>query len=265
MNLRDKHIILTGAASGIGAALLRELSQKADHITCADVNSAALQATIAALPSHKANITPFVGDLAMASTVDDLITAGLAAMGSIDVFIANAGFAYYERMDYHDWQRIEKIFALNTFSPIYTAQALQARLPQGDYTLVMVSSAMAYIAVPGYSLYAATKAALDRFAEGYRQEKPQNVRLMVVYPVATRTNFFRGAGKEVPVAIPSQTPEYVAHAIINGLERDANKVYPSHIFRWSRFTAIGLQKMRWFTYVVNGRQFKDWLQKQSKG
>jgi short-subunit dehydrogenase len=261
MNLQGKHIILTGAASGIGAALLRDLSQTVAHITCADVNSAALQATIAALPSHKATITPFVGDLSMPSTVDDLVTAALAAMGSIDVFIANAGFAYYERMDYHDWQRIEKIFALNTFSPIYTAQVLQARL-KNPYTLVMLASAMSFIAVPGYSLYAATKAALDRFAEGYRQEKPAHVSLMVVYPVATRTNFFRGAGKDVPTAPPSQTPEYVARAIINGLKNDKNKVFPSHIFRWSRFTAIGLQTMRWFTYLVNGRLFREWLAKQ---
>jgi len=258
MTLTGKTVLLTGAASGIGAALLRLLSREAAHVFCVDQDSAALQSQVASLPSPAARITPFVGDLALSATVDDMISAALAEMGSVDVVIANAGFAYYERMDYQSWERIEAIFRVNVFSPIYTLQAMQTRFPQGGYTAVLVASAMAYIAVPGYSLYAATKAALDRFAEGYRFDAP-NVRLMVVYPVATQTGFFQRAGQRVPIIPPTQTPQQVANAIVAGLRSGARHVYPNALFRLMRLTMPTLTLMRWITYRVGGRQLSEWL------
>jgi short-subunit dehydrogenase len=262
MNLAGKNVLLTGAASGIGAALLRLLCTEAAHITCVDIDSAALQATIAALPPHTAVITPFVGDLALPVTVEDMISAALAQMGSIDIVIANAGFAYYERVDYQDWQRIEQIFRVNVFSPIYTLQVMQQRFPSGGYMAVLVASAMSYIAVPGYSLYAATKAAVDRFAEGYRFDMPPNTQLMVVYPVATRSGFFQRAGSQVPVIPPTQTPDQVARVIVQGIRRNAKRVYPHPVFRLFRLSMLTLTAMRYLTYQIGLRQFREWLKRQ---
>ena len=258
MELAGKNVLLTGAASGIGAALLRLLCTQVAHITCVDVDSRGLQAVIAALPSHTASITPFVGDLSLPVTVDEMMTAALAQMGSIDVVIANAGFAYYERLSYWDWERIEHIFRVNVFSPIYTLQAMQQRYPSGGYTVVLVASAMSYIAIPGYSLYAATKAALDRFAEGYRFDVGPSVHLMVVYPVATRTNFFQRAGERVPVISPVQTPDQVAKAITRGLRRNARRVYPHPLFRLLRLSMLTLNFMRYWIQWVGLRQFREW-------
>lgn len=258
MKLTGKRIILTGAASGIGAALLQQLAQEAAHITCADISSATLQTTIAALSAPTAQITPFVGDLTLAATVDDLLSAGLAQMGGVDVFIANAGFSYYERLDYQDWERTERIFQLNVLSPIYSAQAMLKRYPQGGYTMVLIASAMAHIAIPGYSLYAATKAALDRFAEGYRFDLPPTAQLMVVYPVATRTHFFTTAGDDVPVLPPTQSPQAVASAIVRGLQRDVKQVYPSTVFRVLHLTGFTMRLMRWTSHVIGRRQFQAW-------
>lgn len=262
MKLTGKNVLLTGAASGIGAELLRLLSSKAAHITCVDVNSAALQATISRLPPHTAQITPVIGDLSLPSTVEDMIAAGMAHMGGIDILIANAGIAYYEQLHDPNWQRIERIFQINVFSPIYAAQLMRQRCPEGGYTLVFVASAMAYIAVPGYSLYAATKAALDRFAEGYRFDVPSNTHLMLVYPVATRTNFFQNAGDQVPIIPPAQSPTVVAQAIVRGLQRNARRVYPHPVFRWLRFSMLGLTAMRYLTYWIGQRQFNEWKSKR---
>jgi short-subunit dehydrogenase len=262
MELTGKNVLLTGAASGIGAALLRLLCTEVAHITCVDLDSAALQATIAALPPHSATITPVIGDLALPATVEDMISAALAQMGSIDIVIANAGFAYYERMDYQDWQRIEQIFRVNVFSPIYTLQVMRQRCPAGNYMAVLVASAMSYIAVPGYSLYAATKAAVDRFAEGYLFDMPPDTQLMVVYPVATLSGFFQRAGNQVPVIGPTQTPDQVARAIVRGIRRNAKRVYPHPVFRLFRFSMLGLTSMRYLTYLIGLRQFREWLKRQ---
>lgn len=259
MNLNQKTIVITGAASGIGASLLQQLCQYEVQIVCADIEQVALEKTVQQLGVTRAKIALFVGDLTKQAIVDQLFAFALEKMGRIDVFIANAGFAYYEKLDKSDWERIEKIYHLNVFSPIYSAQKMAELNPNSPYSVVLIASAMSYIAVPGYSLYASTKSAIDRFAEGYRFDMPKNSHLMVVYPVGTRTNFFNRAGKNVPTMPPSQTPDFVAKAIVNGLLNNKLKVYPSYIFRFGRFSAITLQLMRLNAYLVGNWQLKNWL------
>jgi uncharacterized protein len=259
MRLDQKTILITGAASGIGACLLKELCQYEAQIVCADIQQVALEKTVQQLGATRAKIELFVGDLTQQVTVDRLFAFAMEKTGRIDVFIANAGFAYYEKLDKSDWEHIEKIYRLNVFSPIYSAQKMAEMNVTSPYCVVLIASAMSYIAVPGYSLYSSTKSAIDRFAEGYRFDMPTNGHLMVVYPVGTRTNFFNHAGKNVPTMPPSQTPEFVAKAIVRGLLGDKRKVYPSYIFRFGRFSAITLQLMRLNTYLIGNRQLQNWL------
>jgi len=75
---------------------------------------------------------------------------------------------------------------------------------------------MSFLSVPGYALYASTKAALRGFATAYRHELGPGQRLHLVYPIATRTAFFAAAGDDTPVPWPSQAPEVVARAIVRG-------------------------------------------------
>lgn len=55
---------------------------------------------------------------------------------------------------------------------------------------------------------------------------------MIVYPIATRTQFFDSAGKKVPVPFPSQTAETVAKQIVKGILSDKKEVFPSFLFRF---------------------------------
>jgi short-subunit dehydrogenase len=261
MNPEHKHIVITGAASGIGKALLIQLSAIPCTILAADLNADALKSAVDAL-SGSARVYTFVGDLSTQTEVERLFHEAAQQFGHIDVFIANAGFAYYEQFAHADWQHIERIFALNVFSPIYSAARLREHSAGRPYTLVIIASAMAYIAIPGYSLYAATKAALDRFAEAYRHDLPAHGQLMMVYPVATRTGFFAGAGRNVPVMPPSQPPEVVARAIIAGLRANKRKVFPSMTFRLLRLTGFTLHLTRMISHLVGGMQLRQWLKQK---
>jgi short-subunit dehydrogenase len=261
MNPENRHIVITGAASGIGRALLAQLSAIPCTILAADINAETLR-TAAEELSGQARIFTFVGDLTTEADTERLFQEAEQQLGHIDVFIANAGFAYYEQHTTPDWGHIERIFALNVFSPIYSAARMARHAAGRPYTLVMVASAMAYIAIPGYSLYAATKAALDRFAEAYRHDMPAQGHLMVVYPVATRTGFFAGAGQNVPVMPPSQAPEVVAKAIIAGLRAKKRKVFPSTTFRLLRLTGITLQLTRMSSHIIGGMQLRQWLKQK---
>ncbi|MGC9336305.1 MAG: SDR family NAD(P)-dependent oxidoreductase, partial [Anaerolineae bacterium] len=143
---------------------------------------------------------------------------------------ANAGFAYWERMEEPGWSRIEAIFQTNVFSPIYATQKMQALFPESEYRVVITSSVLGRVGLEGYGLYAATKAALDRFAEVYRLERAKSGQLVLVYPLAVRSGFFQAAGGG-PVPWLSQSPEAAARAMLRGLEKDRETIYTSWILR----------------------------------
>jgi len=230
MIIEHRRIILTGAASGIGRALLAALSQIPGRILAADRNGPALAESLAALAGCPAQLSGFEVDLSNSAGVDALFDEAQARMNGVDICIANAGYAYYEKITRPDWAHIENIYRLNVFSAIYSLEKLQLLAAGQDFRMVMIASGMSHLAVPGYAIYGSTKAALDRFAEGLRYELARPEQLMLVYPIATRTNFFQQAAHQTPIPFPSQTPEVVAAAILRGLRQNRHSVYPSAIF-----------------------------------
>lgn len=229
MQINQQRIILTGAASGIGRALMTRLATYPCRLIAADSDHQRLSETIAALASPCATITPFVGDLASPADNDRLFSIAVQDMGGVDLFIANAGFAYYEAIRHADWARMERIYGLNTLAPLYAAVKMRELGAARPYKVVITCSAMGLLALPGYAMYGATKAALHHFADGYRYELDDPRKLMLVYPIGTRTNFFKASG--APVSWPTQTPDYVAGLIVRGIERDQQRVYTSPQFR----------------------------------
>jgi uncharacterized protein len=256
MEISGKRVIVTGAASGIGRALVARLAAYPCQIIAADIDAARLAEAVSSLPSPRAVVYPFVCDLGGQAGVDALFVHALATLGGVDIFVANAGFAYYERFGAGDWAHIETITRVNVLSPLYALARMRALNGEREHLTVMTASAMGLVALPGYALYGATKAALHHFTEAYRYEQPPNARLMVVYPIATRTDFFRTGA---PIPFPSQTADSVARQIVRGIERDQRSVHTSMLFR------VGYAVGRVFPLVyriyqaVEARRFRRWL------
>ncbi len=257
MELDGKNIVLTGAASGIGLAVLKRLAGYNARIMAVDLNAGALQMACDELSGRSAAITPYPCDLSTPENVDRLFAEALKTLGSVDLFIANAGFAYFEEIAQPDWAHIEKIYRVNVFNAIYTVEKMQSINGSRPHKTVITASAMAHIAVPGYALYSSTKAALDRFADAYRWQMADPCSLLLVYPIATRTGFFNAAGSGVPTPWPSQTPDEVAQAILRGIARDQKSVYPSSVFRLVLFLDRFLPMHRLVQKIEQGR-FETW-------
>jgi uncharacterized protein len=253
MELDHKNIVLTGAAAGIGLAVLKRLAGCDARIMAVDLNAGALQTACGALK----HVIPYQCDLSTPENVDRLFDEALKTLGSVDIFIANAGFAYFEAISQPDWAHIERIYRVNVFNAIYTVEKMQALNGNRPHKTVITASAMAHIAVPGYALYSPTKAALDRFAEAYRWQLADPRSLLLVYPIATRTGFFEAAGSGVPTPWPSQTPEKVARAILRGIERDQKSVYPSRVFQLVLFLDRFLP-MHWLVQKIEQGRFAAW-------
>lgn len=241
MDLENKRIVITGAASGIGKATLAMLSKiKGVKILAADLNQKEIQVGD--------NIFPVRCDVSLDVNIRKLISEADRFIGGIDIFFANAGFAYYEKIQNGDWGRIDRIYKTNVYSPIFTVTLLNTER-KDPFLFLVTASAMSHLPLPGYAIYSSTKAAVHSFMNAYRYELKTGNQIMVVYPIATRTQFFGAAGEKVTVPFPSQTAETVAKKIINGIRSDATSVYPSLIFRmtlfFDRFLFFPLKVYQW--------------------
>ena len=230
--ISGKNIVLTGASSGIGLEVLKLIVKGGNNIL------AVSRTAEEKLGGFDKSVTAFNADVGSAEGVDSIFKKAEEVFdgGKIDIFIANAGFPYYEEYNYADWERVEKMFDTNTLSPIYTYSRYLEHLNGREGALAMTISAIGQMAMPGYAIYSATKFALQGFQQAIRLEKPKNLQLTCIYPIATETNFFRVANeKEFEKPFPVQSAEVVAKKIVRGIENGKRSVSPSALFTLSKF------------------------------
>ena len=111
--ISNKNIVVTGASSGIGKSILEELAaQEGNRILAAARGADKLN-------GFSEKVIPFSCDLSTQEGVDALFRKAEEVFDKVDLFFCNAGAPYYERFDYEDWDRIERIFRLNTVSHMY--------------------------------------------------------------------------------------------------------------------------------------------------
>lgn len=257
MKLDNKNIILTGAASGIGAALLARLSQSRCNIIAVDKDYPVV--------NEVGNITYYPCDLAQQDQLDQLFDYAIKSWGTVDIFIANAGFAYFGPTDSYNWQLAEKIFSVNTISPMAAAIKMKQLNAERPFAVAMVASAMAHWPLPGYALYAATKAALRAFALAFRHDlSHQAQHLITIYPIGTRTSFFARAGSS-PIPLITQSADQVAKSIIRGIENGQSEVYPSQLFRLLLLLNRPLPFIKPLIVWVEKRNYQRWLRLRTQG
>ena len=226
-----KNIVVTGASSGIGKSIMDDLAaQEGNRILAVCRHSDKTT-------GYGDNVIPFSCDLSTQEGVDALFVKAEELFDKIDLYFCNAGAPYYERFDYEDWDRIQRIFDLNTVGHIYTYSKYLHHLNGREGRLVYTISAMGEMALPGYALYAATKFAMKGFQQAIRDETPDNLKISCVYPVSTRTNFFNVAaeGRKLDPPFPVQTPEKVGKAVVKGIEKLKEHIYPCAVFLPSKY------------------------------
>lgn len=258
MKLENKNIILTGCASGIGLELLKLLLKTNCRIIACDLNAENLDI------SETKSFFKYKCDVSSKTQLDSLFDFAKEKLGDIDLFIANAGFAYYEKIEGADWNHISKIFETNVMSFIYCAEKMKELHGDRPYNFVVTGSTMGLLSMPGYSLYSATKAAVRGFADSYRLELSKGQHFQVVFPIATKTKFFSTAADNPPVPWPTQSPDIVALKIINGIKHNSSEIYPSTTFVITRIlNAIYLFIFPLYVHI-NNRAFKKWLENKDK-
>lgn len=225
----NKTIVLTGASSGIGFEVLKLLAAgKGNRIL-------AVARHVDNIKYFADNVTAFSCDISTKEGVDRVFEKAEELFGQIDLFYANAGFPYYEEFNYTDWDRVDAMFRTNTISPIYTYAKYIQHLDGRPGILAYTVSAIGEMAMPGYAIYSSSKFALNGFQQAIRLEKPDNLQITCLYPIATDTNFFKVANAvEFEKPFPVQKPSVVARKMVEGIEQGKERVCPSGLFGFGK-------------------------------
>lgn len=223
--IQRKNIVLTGCNSGIGLEVLKLLLEGENTVLCVDKSVDRLE------QMKSDNMIIFQKDVSTKEAVDEIFQKAQEELGAIDIFYANAGYPYYEEMNYEDWDRVAAMFETNVFSPIYSYQKFVKHLNGRKGTFAITVSAIGKMAMPGFTVYTASKFAMNGFQEAVRLEKPSNVQLTCLYPVATDTNFFKVANEiKFEKPFPVQKPSVVAKKMVKGIESGKDNVSPCALF-----------------------------------
>ena len=203
--INGKKIVLTGANSGIGLEVLKLLVKGDNQILAVDLHTDKIETF------DSTKVTPMVMDVSKKENVDQIFDRAIEVLGQIDIFFANAGYPYYEKFDYVNWERVERMFETNVYSPIYSYAKYVEYLNGRPGHMAITVSAIGTMAIPGYTIYSASKFAMQGFQEGLRFELPKNVKLTCLYPIATDTGFFKkaaeGSGRKITERpFPVQSP-----------------------------------------------------------
>ncbi|SDC80552.1 NADP-dependent 3-hydroxy acid dehydrogenase YdfG [Geodermatophilus telluris] len=230
MQLQDAVVVVTGAGSGIGAALARRAAAEgAAAVVVSDRDGTAAE-RVAAEVGGTADTTDVTDEAAVAA----LVERTLAAHGRVDLFCCNAGVFSGEGLEAPTavW---EQVFAVNVLAHVYAARAvLPSMLERGSGHLLTVASAAGLLTTPGDAPYSVTKHGAVALAEWLAVTYgDRGIGVSVVCPLGVATPLLmdpleqgRSAAAVVAASGRVITPEDVAQAVVEGLAEDRFLILP---------------------------------------
>jgi len=222
MQIQNHVFIVTGASSGIGLSTSRALAAGGAKVALLARSTAVLQELAQSLPGS----LPLTVDMTQFEAVREAIRTVRRHYGRVDGLINNAGRGYAAAVEEIEPAVFDEIFHLNVLAPIV---AMQAVIPlmraQGAGSIVNINSGTAFMAVPQYSVYSASKRALLGFSLTARAElEKDGIVVSEIYPYITATNFGKnrmgtpaGGGPASNYAAGDK-PEFVAGLVLQAIE-----------------------------------------------
>ena len=218
MQIAGSTVLLTGATGGLGQAIARALSEQGAQLILTGRRADVLDPLASELSARTLAV-----DLSDAAEVERL----LAEAGDVDILVANAALPASGMLDSFSVQQIDRALDVNLRAPIVMAHALAPQmLARGRGHLLFMSSLSGKTATAGSSLYNATKFGLRGFAMAMRAElHDTGVGVSAVFPGFIRdAGMFAEAQVKLPRGVGTRTPEDVAKATVEAIERNRGEV-----------------------------------------
>lgn len=213
MKLSNKKILITGGSAGIGKALIDEFSKRgASDIAVMGRTAKKLDDLEEEFPSVQ--FLKIQGDVSQPDDIKEARELVNNQWGSLDILVNNAGVVSAGLLEeISDEDIVNQVNVNLTGLVLMTKYFLPMVKQSRDGAIINVSSGLGYLAMPFYSVYAATKAAVKHFSEAMRRELAHDpIHVMTVFPTSTDTAMMESADTD-----NMDTPGQVAEASIEGL------------------------------------------------
>lgn len=222
MHLKDKTVVVTGAAGGIGEGLARRFAHEGARVVCTDIDMLGAQRVADNIGGHAIHC-----DVSLEDDISNLIETVENTISPIDLFCANAGILTLGGFEVPnaEWDRIWQI---NVMSHVWTARHLLPRMvARGGGYLMMTASAAGLLNQPGAAPYGVTKHAAIGFAEWVALTYAhQGIRVSVLCPQAVRSDMTRGHEDSVAAIDGMLEPEAVAQTCVEALAEEQFLILP---------------------------------------
>ncbi|NLU78309.1 SDR family oxidoreductase [Micromonospora sp. HNM0581] len=232
LDLRDRTVLITGAARGIGAQLARAAAARGARVALVGREPVLLQQVAAEVEGHwyECDVTDQAG-------VDDAVASTLQRFGAIDVVVANAGIANIGTVSTGAVDALARTIEVNLTGVVRTVSATLPHVRAARGHVLLVSSAAAFAAMPGMAAYCASKAGVEQFGNVLRLEnRRQGLTVGTAHPSWIDTDLvrdlrddldsFRTAQRRLPWPLNSVVSvEQCAEALLRGIEDRRRKVY----------------------------------------
>ena len=191
--LRGKFAILTGAASGIGAATATVFAREGASVATFDVNDSAAEQLAQQICMAGGNASAWHCDVSSAQQVHDAIVAATERYGSIDVLLNNAGIALRAPVGEQDEESWDRVIDTNVKGAYLCSRASLARFSKGGGSIIHTASVTGITGVRGRAAYSSAKAALVGLTRNMAIDYAhRNIRVNCVCPGFVRTPFIEG-------------------------------------------------------------------------
>jgi NAD(P)-dependent dehydrogenase (short-subunit alcohol dehydrogenase family) len=237
MTIKGKAVLVTGANRGIGQALVEEALRRGAKRVYAG--------TRRPLTHSDGRVTPLTLDVTNATQIEEAVER----VESLDILINNAGVSPFD--DLSDRRVLEQQLAVNLFGPYDVTQAFLPLLTRSRGAIVNVLSLSSLAAVPFSPAYSISKAAAFSLSQSLRTLLAgRGVSVHRVLPGPVDTDLTRD------LDIPKASPESVARAILDGVEKGEEEIFPDPMSEsvaegW-RSSAVKALERQFAAYVEAG-------------
>lgn len=216
--LAGKHILVTGASSGMGRVFCRMIAQEGARVSLLARNEERLMETLSQMDGE--GHRHYLCDL----TDEEQIKSTIAQLDAVDGVVFCAGINDFVPLKFVKQEKLQRIFQTNYFSQVILTQLLvKKKLIKKQASLVYISSLSAVLGVSGTLLYASSKAALNSAVRVIAAElAPQGIRANAICPGIVRTEMLSGTNideetftrQAVDYPLGLGTPEDVGYAVL---------------------------------------------------
>lgn len=227
-----KTALVTGASSGIGAAVARKLAHRGAHVLLVARRADRLELLADEIRRDGGTADVIVADLADEGGRAGVITQVRALAGGVDILVNSAGFGWYGYGSDMPWSVAQEMIQTNMTALAHlTLLALRDMQARGAGHIVNISSIAGSLPEQGIALYSATKSFVDNFTTAlHRELRDTAVRVTLLRPGAVQTEFYDRAvdkldGRRIPGQRFAITPERVAARVVAVLRHPRRVAY----------------------------------------